>query len=376
MSKLPNIETSIFAVMTTLAQKHNAVNLSQGFPNFNPPERLIELINHYMKKGKNQYAPMTGTAELRYALAEKYKKFYKAEYDIDEEITITAGGTQALFTAITAFVEAGDEVIVFEPAYDSYIPSIILNGGIPIPIQMDENFKIDWNKVKSKITSKTKMIIINSPHNPSGSILEKSDLESLKEIICNQNIILLSDEVYEHIIFDENKYYSLIGDSALLEKTIAVYSFGKTYHATGWKMGYVLAKKKLMREFRKVHQFNVFSVNTPVQLALADFLTDEDHFLSLGNFYQQKRDYFLNLINGSRFKHKPSLGTYFQLLDYSEISDKNDYDFSMQLIEQNKIAVIPLSPFYSTKNNYKKIRICFAKTNDILEQAAEILMKI
>lgn len=376
MSKLPNIETSIFAVMTNLAQKYNAVNLSQGFPNFNPPDKIVELVNHYMKLGKNQYAPMAGILELRKKISHKYEKYYNSVYDFENEITITAGGTQALFTAITAFIQPGDEVIIFEPAYDSYIPSIVINGGIPIPIDMNQNFVIDWEEVKSKISDRTRMIILNSPHNPSGSILQNKDLAELKEIVSDKNIVLLSDEVYEHIIFDNNKHLSLISDNVLAEKTLAVYSFGKTYHATGWKIGYVLAKSELMNEFQKVHQFNVFTVNTPMQLALADFLDDEEHFLTLGKFYQQKRDYFLELISGSRFFFQPSQGTYFQLLDYSDISDKNDFDFSMQLVQQNGIAVIPLSPFYSHKNKNRKIRICFAKTNDVLERAAEILLKI
>jgi len=376
MSKLPNINTSIFAVMTSLAEKYNAVNLSQGFPNFDPPKRLIELVNHYMNNGRNQYAPMSGTLQLRQALNEKYKKYYNAQYDIEKEITITAGGTQALFTAITAFIEPGDEVIIFEPAYDSYIPSIIINGGKPVPIQLDKNFNIDWNEVQSKISRKTKMLIINSPHNPSGNLLSENDLAILSELIADKNILILSDEVYEHIVFDEYKHCSLINNSMLAEKTIVVYSFGKTYHATGWKIGCVFAKENIMKEFRKVHQFNVFTVNTPIQLALADFMKDENHFLSLGKFYQQKRDYFLQQIANSRFEYVPSKGTYFQLLDYSEISDATDTDFAMGLIKDYGVAVIPLSPFFSQKNDLKKIRICFAKTNDVLESAAKILTEV
>jgi len=376
MSKLPNINTSIFAVMTSLAEKYNAVNLSQGFPNFDPPKRLIELVNHYMNNGRNQYAPMSGTLQLRQALNEKYKKYYNAQYDIEKEITITAGGTQALFTAITAFIEPGDEVIIFEPAYDSYIPSIIINGGKPVPIQLDKNFNIDWNEVQSKISQKTKMLIINSPHNPSGNLLSENDLAILSELIADKNILILSDEVYEHIVFDEYKHCSLINNSMLAEKTIVVYSFGKTYHATGWKIGCVFAKENIMKEFRKVHQFNVFTVNTPIQLALADFMKDENHFLSLGKFYQQKRDYFLQQIANSRFEYVPSKGTYFQLLDYSEISDATDTDFAMGLIKDYGVAVIPLSPFFSQKNDLKKIRICFAKTNDVLESAAKILTEV
>lgn len=377
MSKLPNTPTSIFAIMSAMATEYKAINLSQGFPNFSSPDKLIDLVYHFMKSGENQYAPMTGTLQVRKAIHEKISKFSTMKYDLNDEITLTAGGTQALFTAITAFVEKDDEVILFEPAYDSYLPSILLNGGIPVPIKLRGNeFKIDWQEVNDKITPKTKMIIINSPHNPSGTVLCENDIEELKRIVSKHDIIILSDEVYEHIIFDESKHLSITNYPELAAKSIVVYSFGKTYHTTGWKMGYALAPKLLMSEFRKVHQFNVFTVNTPIQLAFAEMMKDEEHFLSLGKFYQQKRDYFLDLIKDSKFLFTPSSGTYFQLLDYSEISDENDNDFAVRLVKEFGVAVIPLSPFYSLENNRKLIRICFAKTNDVLEQAAERLLRI
>ena len=377
MSKLPNTGTSIFAVMTAIAAECKAINLSQGFPNFNPPAKLIDLVYHYMKSGENQYAPMTGTYQVRKAISEKIKKYSHAEYDINDEITLTAGGTQGLFTAITAFVGKGDEVIIFEPAYDSYLPSVILNGGIPVPVQLKGNdFHIDWDEVNDKISEKTKMIIINSPHNPSGSVLNEKDISALKFIAEKHNIIILSDEVYEHIIFDGREHHSVTKYPELAAKSIVVYSFGKTYHTTGWKMGYVLSPKNLMSEFRKVHQFNVFTVNTPVQLAFAEMMKDEKHFLSLSNFYQEKRDYFLKIIKNSEFTFEPSSGTYFQLLNYSAISDESDSDFSVRLAKEFGVAVIPLTPFYSLPNDRKLIRICFAKTNDVLEQAAEKLMKV
>lgn len=377
MSKLPNTSTSIFAVMTAMAAEYKAVNLSQGFPNFNPPEKLIDLVSHFMKSGENQYAPMTGTYQIRKAIAEKLNKYSSMNYDINDEITLTAGGTQALFTAITAFVEKGDEVILFEPAYDSYLPTVILNGGIPVAIQLKgADFKIDWQEVNDKITSKTKMIIINSPHNPSGTILDENDISELKRIVEKHNIILLSDEVYEHIIFDEHKHLSITNYPELAANSIVVYSFGKTYHTTGWKMGYAIAPKNLTAEFRKIHQFNVFTVNTPIQLAYAEMMKDEEHYLSLGKFYQKKRDYFLDLIKDSKFKFIPASGTYFQLLDYSAISDEHDSAFAERLVKEFGIAVIPLSPFYSTVNHRKLIRICFAKTNDVLEQAAFNLRKV
>jgi methionine aminotransferase len=377
MSKLPNTGTSIFAVMTAIAAEYKAINLSQGFPNFNPPSKLIDLVYHFMKSGENQYAPMTGTYQVRNSIANKIKKYSGANYDVNEEITLTAGGTQALFTAITSFVGKDDEVILFEPAYDSYLPSVILNGGIPVPVQLKGNdFHIDWNEVNDKISPMTKMIIINSPHNPSGSVLNEKDISALKYIVEKHNIIILSDEVYEHIIFDGREHHSVTKYPELAAKSIVVYSFGKTYHTTGWKMGYVLAPKNLMSEFRKVHQFNVFTVNTPVQLAFAEMMKDEEHFLSLSNFYQEKRDYFLRIIKNSEFTFEPSSGTYFQLLDYSTISDENDSDFSVRLVKEFGVAVIPLTPFYSMPNDRKLIRICFAKTNDVLEQAAEKLMKV
>jgi len=377
LSKLPQIGTSIFAVMSALAKKHNAINLSQGFPDFNCPQKLVEYVNRYMKEGFNQYAPMPGIQVLRETISEKMLTLYGKNYNAETEITITAGGTQALFTAISAFVHKGDEVILFEPAYDSYLPSILLNGGIPIPITLDEkDFSIDWEKVRSVLTSKTKMIIINTPHNPSGTVLQQNDIEELKKIVKQYDVLLLSDEVYEHIIFDDEKHLSFAKYEELASRSLLVFSFGKTYHTTGWKMGYVLATARLTTEFRKVHQFNVFCVNTPIQLAYAEMMKDKEHYFALPNFYQQKRDYFNNLMKNSKFALTPSKGTYFQLLGYDGISNLPDMEFAKWLTEEIGVAVIPLSPFYSNGTKTKYIRICFAKSEEVLRTAADKLLSI
>jgi len=374
MSKLPNTGTSIFAVMSALAREHHAINLSQGFPDFNCPDKLIEYVHQFMLDGKNQYAPMQGVLHLREMISQKMMKFYGKYYNPEEEITITAGGTQALFTAITAFISNDDEVIIFEPAYDSYSPSIQLNGGVTIPIKLNENnFSIDWEEVKSKISPRTKMIILNTPHNPSGTILTETDIKELNELVIKNNLMVISDEVYEHIIFDGENHHSFAKYFELAERTLIVFSFGKTYHTTGWKIGYVLAPKYLTSEFRKVHQFNVFCVNTPIQLAYAEMMKDEQHYLSLPDFYQAKRDLFIALMRNSRFNITPSKGTYFQLLDYTSISELNDMEFSTWLAKEVGVAVIPLSPFYTEKIKGKFIRICFAKSEDVLKTAAEKL---
>jgi len=376
-SKLPNIGTSIFAIMSAMAKENNAINLSQGFPDFNCPDKLIEHVHNFMKAGFNQYAPMPGVPVLREAISQKMKKLYGKYYNPETEVTITAGGTQALFTAITAFIHVGDEVILFEPAYDSYRPSILLNGGIPIPIKLDEkDFSINWEKVRSVLTPKTKMIILNTPHNPSGTVLNKQDIEELKMIVAEYDLLLLSDEVYEHIIFDGEEHLSFAKYEELASQSLIVFSFGKTYHTTGWKMGYVLAPAALTNEFRKVHQFNVFCVNTPIQLAYAEMMKDEEHYFSLPKFYQHKRDYFNGLMNGSKFSLTPSKGTYFQLLGYSNISNLSDMDFATWLVTEIGVAVIPLSPFYSNGTDAKYIRICFAKSEEVLEASATKLKSI
>jgi len=376
-SKLPNSKTSIFAIMSGLANKENALNLSQGFPDFKSDSHLIELVNKAMLNGYNQYAPMPGVYGLREAIAEKFKKLYQAKYNPETEITITAGGTQAIFTAITATVKKDDEVIIFKPAYDCYEPTVELVGGKPIAIQLDpESFKINWEEVKSLINSKTRMVIINSPHNPSGKVLSKEDMQQLENILKNTNILLISDEVYEHIIFDNQSHESACLYPGLKERTFIIASFGKTFHNTGWKMGYCAAPAYLTSEFRKVHQFNVFSVHHPTQVALATYITNEQNYLNLGDFYQQKRDFFLNLMKESRFKFIPSNGTYFQLLNFSNITNENDFDFAKRLTIENKIATIPISVFNEQNLDTKVLRVCFAKTEETLQKAAEILCKI
>ncbi len=376
-SKLPEIPTSIFAIMSGLATKENALNLSQGFPDFKSDAKLIALVNKAMVEGYNQYAPMPGIYSLREAISEKFEKLYQANYNPDTEITITAGGTQAIFTAITATIKKEDEVIIFKPAYDCYEPTVELVGGKPIAVQLDpESFNINWQEVKGLINSKTRMVIINSPHNPSGKVLSKEDMQQLENILKNTNILLISDEVYEHIIFDGEKHQSACLYPALKERTFIIASFGKTFHNTGWKMGYCAAPANLTKEFRKVHQFNVFSVHHPTQVALATYLKNEENYLNLGNFYQQKRDYFLNLMRDSKFEFTPSTGTYFQLLNFSKITDENDFDFAKRLTIEKKIATIPISVFNEKKLDTKVLRVCFAKSEETLKKAAEILCKI
>ncbi|MFM2157239.1 MAG: hypothetical protein RL516_1988 [Bacteroidota bacterium] len=371
-SKLPNVGTTIFTIMSGLANETGAINLSQGFPSFEVSRELIDLYNQAMLNNHNQYAPMPGLLSLREELSKKTQKLYGAYYNPDSEITITAGGTQALYTAITALVHKGDEVIIFEPAYDSYKPAIELAGGVVKPYSLTPpNYRINWEEVKSMITDKTKLIMINTPHNPSGTILSKQDLESLAEITKSTNIIVLSDEVYEHIIFDGEEHQSVCRFEDLRKRSLIVYSFGKTFHATGWKTGYCLGPEYLMKEFRKVHQFLVFSVNTPLQVALASYLKNEEHYLSLPSFYQAKRDYFIRLIEGSKFKFTPCKGSYFQLLDYSDFSDEKDTDLAIRLIKEFGIASIPVSVFYSSDVDTKMLRFCFAKDNETLQRAAE-----
>jgi methionine transaminase len=312
---------------------------------------------------------MPGIPKLREKLAFKMKKLYGRDYNPETEITITSGATQAIFTAITSVITKGDEVILLEPAYDSYAPSVLINGGVPVfvPLQKD-NYNINWELVKDSISNKTKMIIINSPHNPTGSVINKTDIKILEELTRNSGILILSDEVYEHIVFDGEKHNSISSSEELSERSFVIFSFGKTYHTTGWKVGYCAAPEKLTKELRKVHQFVVFSVNTPVQYAYADFLDNESHYLSLNRFYQQKRDLVINLLKDTSFKFTPAKGTYFQLLNYSRISDMNDMKFAELLTKKFGIAVIPLSPFYSNPYNDKIIRICFAKNDEVLEE--------
>lgn len=376
-SKLPHVGTTIFTIMSGLANETGAINLSQGFPSFEVSRELIELYHQAMMNNHNQYAPMPGLLPLREALSKKTEKVHGAYYNPESEITITAGGTQALYTAITAFVNKGDEVIIFEPAYDSYKPAIELAGGIVKPYSLTPpDYRINWEEVKQMITSKTKMIMINTPHNPSGTILSAYDLEQLDAITRDTNIIVLSDEVYEHIIFDGEIHQSVARFENLKNRSVIVYSFGKTFHATGWKTGYCLAPEYLMKEFRKVHQFLVFSVNTPLQVALAAYLKNEEHYLNLPSFYQAKRDYFLSLIEGCSFAFTPCKGSYFQLLDYSSFSNEKDTDLAIRLTKEFGIASIPVSVFYSSPVDTKMLRFCFAKDNVTLEKAAEKIHRI
>ncbi|MCF8366943.1 MAG: aminotransferase class I/II-fold pyridoxal phosphate-dependent enzyme [Bacteroidales bacterium] len=376
-SKLPNTPTSIFATMSKMANDHQAVNLSQGFPDFAISEELIERVGFYMKKGYNQYAPMTGVPELAKVISNKVKNLYGAFYDPAKEINITAGATQALFTAIAAFVRDEDEVIVFEPGYDAYAPEVRVNRGTVKYARMEmPAYRINWEQTARMISSRTRMIIINSPHNPTGSILHDDDLKQLEKLTRNTDIVVLSDEVYEHLIYDGNQHQSVCRFPELARRSFAIGSFGKTFHATGWKIGYALAPENLMAEFRKVHQWVVFAVNTPIQMAMADYLNNPSTYLSLPKFYQQKRDLFLKLIKPSRFKVIPSSGTYFQCLDYSEISQASDLDFAEELTVKYKIASIPLSPFYKNGQDDKILRFCFAKKEETLEKAAGILCKI
>jgi methionine aminotransferase len=363
--------------MSTLANEQNALNLSQGFPNFESDSNLIDLVNKAMVNGYNQYAPMPGVYELREVIVQKMNSLYGVSYDANTEVTITAGATQAIFTAIAACVKKGDEVIIFKPAYDCYEPTIKLFGGRTIAVQLDPaSFKINWPEVKERITEKTKMIIINTPHNPSGRVLSKDDMLQLEAMLKNTNILLLSDEVYEHIIFDGEKHQSVALFPALSERAFITASFGKTFHNTGWKIGYCIAPAILTKEFRKVHEFNVFSVNHPTQVALANYLKTPDNYLILGSFYQEKRDLFLSLLKDSRFEFTPSTGTYFQLLSFKNITEENDYDFAVRLTKEKKIASVPISVFNENKYDAKVLRFCFAKTDETLKKAADILCNI
>ena len=376
-SKLPAIGTTIFSVMSGLAKEYNAINLSQGFPDFGCDAKLLDFAQKHMSAGFNQYAPMPGVQPLREVISELLQNCYGAIYHPETEITITAGATQAIYTSIAAFINKGDEVIVFEPAYDCYIPAIEVHGGIVKPIALDyPNFTINWETVKKTITDNTRMIIINSPHNPSGTTLLENDLLEFQKLVIGKNIIIISDEVYEHMCFDGKPHQSVSRFKTLAAQSIIVSSFGKTVHATGWKIGYVAAPKELMIEFRKVHQFLVFCVNHPFQLALADYLKDSATYLELHNFYQAKRDYFRKLISTSRFTIEPCTGTYFQLLNYKGITDEIDTDFAIRLTKEKGLASIPLSVFYTKNNQQQFLRFCFAKKEETLEKAAEILCKL
>lgn len=375
--KIPQFGTTIFAVMSRLAESHNAVNLSQGFPDFPVSGELIERVRFYMKKGHNQYAPMPGIAGLRQTIADKVEYSYGVRYNPEEEINITAGATQALYTAISCVVHSGDEVVMFTPVYDSYAPAVEMNGGKAVTIPLEyPDYSVDWEAVRRKISSRTRLIVINSPHNPTGSILTEQDMEELIKITRGTDILILSDEVYEHVIFDGKTHQSVLKFPPLRRRSFVVFSFGKTFHVTGWKTGYCLAPSNLMKEFRQVHQFMVYSCNTPVQHALADFLKDQEHYEGIGAFYRKKRDLFLNLLAPSRFRFRPASGTYFQLLEYGDITGEDDRSYAVRLTEEKGIASIPVSVFYPRPVDHKVLRFCFAKTEETLKKAAAILASV
>lgn len=376
-SKLPQVGTTIFSVMSQLANENGALNLSQGFPDFPVDEKLISLVNREMMAGHNQYAPLQGYIGLREQIVKKVESLYGRIYNPDSEITITAGGTQAIFTAITAFLREGDEVVVFTPAYDCYIPAIELTGANPVFVELHApHFKVDWNEVKKLVNHHTKMIIINTPHNPSGTVWSKSDMLELEKLTRDTDIIVISDEVYQHITFDGEEHQSVARYPELASRSFLVGSFGKTFHATGWKVGYAMGPADLMKEFNKVHQFVTFAVNHPVQRGLAEYLKDPNSYDQVSPFFQAKRDLFINALADSRFKIIPSKGTYFQLLDYSEITDEKDVDFAKRLTIEKKVASIPVSVFYMNESEDSVLRFCFAKQDETLLRAAEILTKI
>ncbi|PLX04990.1 MAG: methionine aminotransferase [Marinilabiliales bacterium] len=376
-SKLPNTGTSIFAVMSGLAIEHNAINLSQGFPDFPISEELIDIVNYYMKEGYNQYAPMPGVISLRKAISEMFEQNHNSYYNPDTEITIAAGATQALFTAISAFINKGDEAIILEPAYDSYAPAVELNGGrVKRSKLLFPEYKINREEIAALVTGKTRLLIINSPHNPTGSLLQKEDMEFIQKLCKGTDIIVISDEVYEHLIFEKHQHESACRFSELKKRSIVIGSFGKTFHATGWKTGFALAPEYLMKEFRKVHQFTVFASNTPIQYAISDYIKKPENYNYLGDFFQKKRDIFVNALAGSKFKPLTCLGTYFQLLDYSRISDEKELDFAKRLTIEHGIASVPVSPFYKYGEENQSLRFCFAKEESTLLKAAEILCKI
>jgi len=375
-TKLPKVGTTIFTVMSQLAVEHKAVNLGQGFPDFDGPPALREALTRAMAEGRNQYAPMTGVPALREAIARKTEKLYGRKVNAETEITVTSGATEALFAAIAAVVRAGDEVIVLDPCYDSYEPAIELNGGVAVHVALDpRTFRPDWERIAAAVTPKTRMILVNTPHNPCGSVFDANDLDALAELARKHDLFVLSDEVYEHIVFDGAAHQSVLRHAELAERSFVVSSFGKTYHCTGWKVGYCIAPRALSAEFRKVHQYLTFCTFTPAQFALADILeSDPQHYLDLPAFYQAKRDRFRDLLAGSKFELLPVGGAYFQVADYSKLSDKDDLSFCEWLVKNGGVAAIPISAFYeSPPPEQRLVRFCFAKSDALLAQAAERL---
>lgn len=376
-SRLPDVGTTIFDVMTKMANEHGAINLSQGFPDFDIDPKLISLVHEFMVKGHNQYATMLGVAPLRQILSDIVYNTYQHRVSWESDITVTSGATEGIFACISAFISPGDEVILFDPAYDSYDPAIRLNGGVPVQINLTyPGFSIDWDQVRKKINARTRMIMINTPHNPTGSILKKSDLEELEKIALKHNLIVLSDEVYERLVYDDQRHHSVLSLPGLASQSLAIFSFGKTFHATGWKMGYVVAPEYLSREVRKTHQFIVYSVNTPIQYALSEYLKTPEHYTSLGKFYQQKRDFFLAQMQGSSFEPLKSEGSYFQVFSYRNLSDKPDVEMAEEMTKKHKVACIPISVFYKDRTDNRLLRFCFGKKKETLEKAVRILREL
>jgi methionine aminotransferase len=376
-SKLPNVKTTIFTVMSKMANDHNAINLSQGFPDFPIDSKLAELVTKAMKDGFNQYSPMQGLPSLREAIAKKLSHTCQLKIDVNENIVVTAGATQAIFTAISALVHKGDEVVLFAPAYDCYAPAVELFGAKPVYCQLKApDYQVDWDEVRSKVNSKTRLIIINTPHNPTGTVLSAADMKELEKIVLNSNAYLLSDEVYEHIVFDGHKHQSAALFPDLYKRSLIVASFGKTFHVTGWKLGYIYGPEYLMKEYKKVHQYNVFCVNTPMQVALSEYVSHPENYEKIPDFYQRKRDVFLDAVKGSQFTFTPAQGTYFQILNYENISDMGEVEFAEELTKKYKVASIPLSVFYSPELNQHTLRFCFAKNEETLKKAGEILKSI
>lgn len=363
--------------MSVLANQHKAINLGQGFPDYPMNEDLVALVNKAMKDGHNQYVHMNGLPALREMLAEKIESLYASKINADAEITITPGGTYAIYTALTTILQPGDEVIVFEPAYDCYIPTIELNGAVPVLVPLVyPDYKIDWELVKQKVSPKTKLIMLNTPHNPTGAVLGADDIAALQIIVKSTGIFILSDEVYEHLIFDGKKHESILRYPDLFERSFVCFSFGKVYDCTGWKMGYCVAPEALMKEFRKIHQFNCFTCNSPIQFALAEFLKQKESYLQLGNRLQQKRDHLFNAMQQTRFKALPSYGSYFQLYSYADITNESEKEFAIRLTKEYGVATIPTSAFYKTETDNKVLRFCFSKNENTLEEAANRLVKI
>lgn len=377
-SKLPDVGTTIFTVMSRMAAECGAINLSQGYPDYNSPPELLDRVTRAMQEGQNQYAPMAGLESLRLAIAGKSRRLYQADVDPETEITVVSGATEGLFNAISTVIHPGDEAIIFDPAYDSYEPVIRLNGGKTSRIGMHyPDYSINWDEVRDRITDNTRLIMLNSPHNPTGMVLEQQDIDALLDIASNRELYIISDEVYEHIIFDNRQHLSMLRYPLLRERSFVISSFGKTYHATGWKLGYCIAPRELTAEYRKIHQFNTFTSCTPMQVALAGYLVDKpEHYLQLPGFYQAKRDHLRDAMAGSRFRALPCHGTYFQLFDYSAISKEPDTGFVTRMTREHGVAAIPISVFYGDGRDDKVIRLCFAKSEETLSRAAEILCKL